>query len=60
MTPGTKSSEFVSAWMAAIVGGGYGLSSDEPMVQAAGLLGSGIAIGLYALGRGIAKRGKAS
>ena len=57
---GTKTSEFVSAWAATVVSAGYGLSSESEIVQAASLIGIGLVIGLYALGRGIAKRGSVS
>lgn len=55
MTSGTKSSEFVSAMMASVASAGYGLTSESDIVQAAGLLAIGFSIGLFALGRGIAK-----
>lgn len=55
-TEGTSSSEFVASAMASVAAAGYGLTSESEIVQAAGLLAIGLAIGLYALGRGIAKR----
>ncbi len=58
MKSGRKTSEFFSTWMGTVLAGGFGMSSEHPMVQAAGLLAMGIAMGLYALGRGISK-GKA-
>ena len=57
---GAKTSEFVSAWAASIVTAGYGIQSESEVVQAASLIAIGLVIGLYALGRGIAKRGSVS
>ena len=57
MKDGFKSSEFLSAWAASVMAAGYGMSSESEMVQAAGLVAMGLAIGLYSLGRGIAKKG---
>jgi len=59
-TEGTKSTEFISAWAASAAAAGYGLTSPSETVQAAALIAMGLAIGLYCLGRGIAKRGASS
>lgn len=57
MKPGIKSSEHLMTWAMSAIAGGYGLTHEDPRVNAAAMIAIGFIAGMYQLSRGLAKRG---